>query len=205
MGARKRCRIVRKFILTVPEGDLEGSQRAVYEHLAECQRCRRLLAVSRRLERSLSAERLRLMEMVGLSREPKSRLTMRIGGLAPARRGRRFRAAWAGAAGLALAMAGVSAAYLLRGRDGESPRGCGSAALIVTRATAAASSSATLQHLAEVMQRKQAPFTELPYKPPAYPREPLLPPFLEQCALESEETLRTMIESKTKLIRREET
>lgn len=191
-------------MLTMPEGKEEEVLAMISQHLSECEACRKLEEVSRKLERALVGEKLLLDEIALHRRMCKSRFLADIAPQ-PKRRARRLRAAWAGGVVLVLAIAGASALYFLRGGNGQ-PRGrLLFSAPRVTRAMAAAASSQTLHDLAEVVQRHQAPSFELPYTPPALKREPIFPRFLQQCTLESDDTLRTIVQPKTNLTRREET
>ena len=204
MFTDKQCRNVRKLILTMPEGKEEEVLGTVSEHLSQCDGCRKLLEVSRKLDRALVGEKLLLDEIARHSRVRKSRVLAEIAPQ-PKRRAWRLRAAWAGAAVLVLAIAGASALYFLRGENGPPRRHIPFSAPRVTRAMAAAASSESLHELAEAVGRHEAPSFELPYTPRASARESFVPRLLQECTLESEETPSMIVESRTNLTGREET
>jgi len=189
--------------LTTQEGADEENLHHVSEHLSACGACRRLHAASQTLADLLAEERRRLDKLVQHSRTSKSRVLAEISPL-PAKRTWRLRAAWAGAA-LVVAALAVGLPLFLKGDGVKSRSLFPKSAPPVTQTLAATASSRTLQELAEVARRHKAPSFELPYEPPAFPTESLLPRFLQQCTLESEHTLGTIVQSKSKLTRREET
>jgi len=204
MFAKRRCRNVGKLILTVPEGKEEEVFRMISQHLSQCEACRKLHELSRKLDRALVGEKFLLDEIVRHSRMRKSRVLAEIAPQ-PKRRAWGFHPAWAGAAVLLLAIAGASALYFLRGENGQPRRHIPFPPSGVTQAIAVAASSQTVRELAEVACRHQAPPFELPYTPPSSEPESFVPRLLQQCTLQSEETLSMMVESKTNLTRREET
>lgn len=204
MYTKKECGNVRKLILTMPEGKEEEVLGVISNHLSECEACRKLLEVSRKLDGALVGEKLLLDEMARHSRMRKSRALAEIAPQ-PKKRAWRLRAAWAGAAALLLAIAVGSAVYFLRGGNGP-PRGRPQfSAPRVTQAMAAAASSEALHELAEAVRRHEAPSFDLPYTPRASAPESFVPRLLQQCTRQSEETLSMIIQSKTNLTRREET
>jgi anti-sigma factor RsiW len=204
MFAEKNCRRIRKLILRMPEGKEEEVLGMISQHLSECEACRRLLAVSRKLDRALIGEKLSLDEIARHSRARKDRVLAEIAPQ-PKSRAWRFRAACAGAGALLLAIAAGSVLYFLRGENGEPPRPAPFSSPRVTQAMAAAASSEALHELAEAVRRHEAPSFELPYTPPAPARESFVPRLLQQSTLQSEETLGMIVESRTNLTRREET
>jgi len=204
MFTRKQCRNVRKLILSTPEGKEEDVLGTISQHLSQCEACRKLHQLSLKLDQALVGETLFLDEIARNSRMSKSRVLAEIASQ-PKRRAWRLRAAWAGAAVLLLAIAGASALYFLRGENGQPRQRLQFSAPRVTRAMAAAASSQTLRELTEVTCRHEAPSFELPYTPPPLRSESLFPRLLQECTLESEETLSVIVQSKTNLTRREET
>ena len=188
----------------MPEDEEEKTRRAISEHLSRCRACRELLAISRNLDEALAGER-HLLDEIALHSRARRRGVLAEKALQPERRAWRWRPAWVGAAVLVLAIAGASAVYFLTRGNGPPPGRPLVSAPKVTRATAGAARSEALHDLAAAMCRHEAPPFEFPYTPPASAPDFLLPRLLQRCALESEETLAMMVESKANLTRRDET
>lgn len=205
MPKKMLCREVRKLIQKMPKGGCEETLRLVSEHLSECEGCRSFHAGLQKMEKLLSGRKLRLDELARQSPISKSRILEGIAP-APARRARRLRPVWAGAAAILLVAIAGAAALLLRDK-GTEPK----VAVVfdtptppITRAMASAASDRTLMKLAELAERYEAPPPKLLSGPPASPRRPAVPRLLEKCSLQSEKTLRAIAQSRTNLTWRNE-
>ena len=125
---------------------------------------------------------------------------MHLAEVPPKRQTFRLRAAWAGAAAALLVTLSTAAFYLLRRGGGTDERGFGRPLTTWSRAMAA--SYETFEQLAEVVGRHEAPALELPYTPPETTQEVPFPELLQQCAVQSRNTLGSMLQAKTNIIGR---
>ena len=200
MRGKNRCRRISKLLQTMPKGGCEETLRSVSDHLSECEACRRLHADLEEMDEVLNEGKAWFEEVARETCISRSRI---ITQLAPsARRGAwHLRAVWAGAAAILLVVAG--AAVLLRfDRGGHAPLTVHPPATrtpTVTRAMAAASSARTLLGVAEILTRREAPALELPPAPRSLAGESFTPPFLRQCAIESDARLGGIVQSRIDL------
>ncbi len=205
MNKTRQCREVRKLILGGVGSDGGCASAEVSGHVSQCERCRSLYAVSQGVERALAAERLRLIEVAADTETAKSRVLAEAVEPMPKRQSRRLRLVWAG---VALVPVIVGAALLFPGRKGENRlvvKPSPVPAPVVTRTTVVVASSRTVLELAEAAGRHEAPPLELPYKPLVVAHESLIPRLLEESCLNSEDTLKGIVQSKLNLTRRNET
>jgi len=200
-----RCRKVRKLIEAMPKEVGEERQRLVSDHLSECEACRRLHAGLQKVDEVLAGSKVWLDEVACVSRMSKSRIRARMVSREETRRWR-LRPLWAGAAAiLIVVIAGFSVLFLFpRGGDKETRNDIELSAPGVTQAKMAEASSQTLDGFAEAVSRYEAPSLDLSYKRPVLPRDSYVPRVLQESRLQSGNTLRTIAESSTRLLRRSE-
>jgi hypothetical protein len=152
------------------------------------------------MERTLERRKLQLDAIAVQSRLRRNRVLTEIVGPPQREHSWFLRHAWAAAATFAL-VAAAAVAFLLRGRDTNSPADAG--APMTIRAMTEAVPSATLEQLAQVLHRHEAPSSGLPYAPDAFEHEPFYPSI--QPYLEPEDTLTTLAQTTIKMTRRDET
>ncbi len=194
-----RCKEVRRILQSMTKGDCEETFRRVSEHLSQCEGCRNLKADIQKIERRLIARKFQLDGIASRVPMDRGQLLARVAATPLTQRPRFLRAAWAGAAAFALFLA-VAAAFLLSGRDGKT-RHLGTP--MPTRVTTGAAPSETLNELAKVLCRHEAPSPDVPYTPEAFGYEPFYPSIRQY--LEPEDTLRTVAQTTINLTRRDET
>jgi len=183
----------------MPKGGCQQTLRLVSHHLSECDACRSLCARWQKMEDLLIESKRWLDELTCHSAIDRSQLLTQRARPLTANRVRLLRPLWAAAAVLLLAIAGASALFL----KGREFKGRDNLATPMTPMAAAASSQ-TVQELAEVLCRHEAPSPELPYAPAAFTHESFFTTSLQQY-LEPEDTIKTIAELTANLTRREET
>jgi hypothetical protein len=201
MRGKNRCRKMSKLLQTMPKGGCEETLRIVSDHLTECEECRRLHADLEEMDKVLNESEAWFEKVARETCISRSRIITQLSPSAR-RRAWRLRAVWVGAAAILLVIAG-SAVLLRSDRGGLAPLTVhppGTRMPTVTRAMAAASSSRTLLGVAEVLlRRREAPSLELPPAPRSLARESFTPPFLRQCAIESDARLGGIVQSRIDL------
>ena len=200
MALKATCREVRRLIQSMPKGDCEESLSQVAAHLSECEECRRLFANFQRIEQGLEARKLQLESIASRVEISRSRIWTEIAKIPHARRAWFLRPAWAGAVAFLLLLAGA-ATLLLNERGIRSPGDPG--ARTTPRVMTEAAPSATLEQLAQVLRRHEAPSSGLPYALDAFEHEPFYPGI--QQYLEPEDTLTTLAQTTVNMTRRNET
>ncbi len=200
MNKRNRCRKVRKLITALPECKREQTLRLISEHLSECEACKSVHARLEKMEAILLRSKFQVNELARQSRMSQSRVIAQMAPLAKGR-ARRLRAVWAGAAALLLAIAGAALFFPFDRGDHVAPtvRPPVTRTPAVTLALAAESSSHTLRGVAEVLRRREAPSLGLPHVRPSLAPESFTPPFLRQCAIESDARLGGIVQSRIDL------
>ena len=200
MTEKDRCRKVSRLLQTMPKGGCEETLRMVSDHLSECEVCKSLRADLQEMDEALIASEAWFDEVARESRISRSRIITQMAPLAR-RRAWRLRALWAGAAAILLVIAGA-AVFLLFDKGGHVPtavRPRVTQAPLVTRAMAAASSSRTLLRVADVVSRREAPSLGLLSMSQQPRRESFFPPFLRQCAIESDARVGGIVQSRVDL------
>ncbi len=200
MAVRMKCREVRRLIQIMPKGGCEETLSQIAAHLSECEECRELHADFRRIETGLEVRKLQLDAIAIRTPLRRTRGGTEITGAPQRKRSWFLRPAWAAAATFVLVAAGV-AAFLLSGRGTKAPADAG--APMTIRAMTEAVPSATLEQLAEVLHRHEAPSSGLPYATDAFEHE-LFYPSIQQY-LEPEDTLTTLAQTTVNMTRRDET
>ncbi len=206
MSKKVECREVRKVIFGVSDRDCGRMLGIVTEHLSECEECRSLHESSQKLERILFKEKVRLAELAEHGRAIKNRIFVETTRQPLRRPVSARRLVWAGAAAVVVvAIAAWTVVYLLGGGGRESQDRFRLPGPAVTHEGAAAASRETLGELAAAVSRHETRSAELPYTAPVIPRESFVPGLLQRTAVDSRDTLSMILDSKTKLTRREET
>ncbi len=201
MDTSRPCRKVRQKILSPQEDPQQHAMDPfVTEHLSECEACRSLHSACLKLNSLLAEEKLRVGELSRPTPGKKRELLLHIAEGPPKQPTFRLRAAWAGAAVALLVTVSTAAFYLLRGGGGKDERGFGRPMTTWSRAMAA--SYKTFGDLAEVTRRHEAPALELPYTPPETSQQVPFPQLLEQCSVQSRNTLGSILQAKTNIIGR---
>jgi hypothetical protein len=200
MSGKNRCRKVSRLLQMMPKRGCEETLRMVFDHLSQCEACKGLHADLQEMDDLLIESKAWLDKLAHQSHISRSQIITQMGLLAR-RRARRLRAVWAGAAAFLLVIAGA-ALFFPFDKGGHAPLRAPAAATrtpAVTRAMAAASSSRTLLGVAEVLRRREAPSLELAPAPRLLVRKSLAPPFLRQCAFESDARLGRVVQSEIDL------
>lgn len=201
MRGKNHCRKISKLLQTMPKGGCEETLCMVSDHLAKCEACGSLHADLQEMDELLIESRVWFDEVAREDRTSKSRIVTQSAPEAK-RQAWRLRAVWAGAAAILLVIAGAAGLFLFDkgGRVPPTVHPPVAQAPLVTRAMAAASSSRTLLGVAEVvLRRREAPSLELPPAPRLLARESFTPPFLRQCAIESDAIFGGIVQSRIDL------
>jgi hypothetical protein len=202
---KMECKEVRKLILGIREGEPEPeTNRRLSEHLSICTTCSRLCRCAERLDGLFISEKLRLERFGYDIQAGKNRVLSELARSGAVKGVKRLRVAWAGAV-LLLALGIFGAVAIFPGGKDRKPAVARVPSPRVTQSVAAAASLETVREVAQVIGRNRAPSLELPYSPARFSPAPFVPGLLNQCALQSAETLAIAIESKTNLTRRNET
>jgi hypothetical protein len=198
------CREVRKAILSLPGSRGDEIPDGVSEHLAACEACRKLRGIAWKIDGLFADERLRLSEKAVDGEPGKRRVLTELVKRRQRKQSPRLRAAWAGAAVAVLLLCAISVRHFLKPEEKESGPGRGIAVAWpkVTQDLAADHSFKTLKALGDLVHRHRAPSFELPYARPETASLSLLPPLLQECSVESRNTLHTIMQSKANFIER---
>lgn len=204
MDEKLPCRDARREILRVKdtgEGQMSG---ILCRHLLECDACRSHVEAMERCERVLVGERNRLDELPSRVESGKQRLLVKITAPQLERPYGRRRLIWAGAtAALLLAFLALRT-FINMGEEDVPLRGVAPRP-VITHSVAEAAASETVRELAAVVSRFETPPTALPYTPSETEGPSFVPRLLQECAADSQDTMKAIIDSKTTLTRRDET
>lgn len=195
-----QCREVRRVILSLQDNVQGQAQTHIGGHLSKCQACANLYATSRKLTNLLGQEKLHVDEVARHILPAKRHMVINAAWTSPKRPTIRPKTAWAGAAAVLLVAVMAFALQFLKGKNGQHTQQFSTPT--TTWSLAAAASVQTLEELTDAVQRHQAPSFELPYTPAETEQELIFPQLLEQCSVQSRNTLGSILQSKANLTRR---
>lgn len=195
-----QCREVRRVILSLQDNVQGQAQTHIGGHLSKCQACANLYATSQKLTNLLVQEKLHTDLMSQHSLLTKRKILTITPWTSPKKPSIRPKTAWAAAATVLLVAVVAFALQFLKGKDGQNQQQFSTPT--TTWSLAAAASVQTLGELTHVVRRHEAPSFELPYTPAETEQEPIFPQLLEQCTVQSRNTLGSILQSKANLTRR---